>query len=293
MAADRANQTLTLPDGRKLGYAEWGDLNGKPVCVFGGSNSARFVRHPDESILHEMGVHQYTFDRPGMGLSDYQPARTLLDWAKDIRAFADAKGIQRFAVVAGSQGGPYGAACAYALSNRLSSVTLVSAVSPMDDPATYAAQSQGIKVMIQMGRRAPSIYGLIMNLTRPMVMRGDVEQLTRRMLSSMPPSDQKIMDSSGLLSILGQDIREALRQGGKGAADDLRVCVNDWGFKLEDIRARVFVWHGEDDRNVPLISGHYFAAHIPHAEATFVPNAGHFVLFSHWRQILAQLLPLI
>src|SRR5262245_33665862 len=153
--SDRANQTITLPDGRKLGFAEWGDLNGKPVFLFAGSTSARFSRHPDASILQEMGVHLYTFDRPGMGLSDFQPTRTLLDWAKDIRNFADQKKIDRFAIVAGSQGGPYGAACAYALADCLSSVTLVSAVSPMDDREVYDAQNSSIKMIINLGRHAP------------------------------------------------------------------------------------------------------------------------------------------
>lgn len=115
---DRTAQTLTLRDGRRLGYAEWGDLDGVPVFFFGGSGNARFMRFPDDSIITQIGIHLYTFDRPGMGMSTRQTERRLLNWAEDIRDFSQQKGISRFAIIAISQGGPYGLACAYALHNR-------------------------------------------------------------------------------------------------------------------------------------------------------------------------------
>jgi pimeloyl-ACP methyl ester carboxylesterase len=89
--SDRSTQTLTLRDGRTLGYAEWGDLNGKPVFYFTSSEASRYSRHPDETILTEIGAHLYTFDRPGRGLSTPQKNRRLLDWADDIRDFVEQK----------------------------------------------------------------------------------------------------------------------------------------------------------------------------------------------------------
>jgi hypothetical protein len=41
---DHTAQTLTLRDGRTLGYAEWGDPDGKPILLFGGSTSSRLQR---------------------------------------------------------------------------------------------------------------------------------------------------------------------------------------------------------------------------------------------------------
>jgi uncharacterized membrane protein len=38
-------------------------------------------------------------DRPGMGLSDYQPRRTFVDWPDDVNQVAAALGLDRFAVL--------------------------------------------------------------------------------------------------------------------------------------------------------------------------------------------------
>ena len=83
--SDRSTQTLTLRDGRILGYAEWGDLNGKPVFYFTSSEASRYSRHPDETILTEIGIHLYTFDRPGKGLSTPHKNHRLLDWCEMMK----------------------------------------------------------------------------------------------------------------------------------------------------------------------------------------------------------------
>jgi pimeloyl-ACP methyl ester carboxylesterase len=287
---ERTSQTLILRDGRTLGYAEWGDLSGSPVFFFGGSSSARFTRHPDEQLLHEMGVHLFTFDRPGMGLSTRQAGRTLPHWAEDMRDFAQQKRIVRFAIVAASQGGPYGAACAYMLPELLSSVTLVSAVSPLDDPGVMATQSRAIRAQITLVRHLPGLMALQFNLMRPMLKSQRPHRLLRAALKNLPPSDQDIINHTTLLDVMVQDMREGMRQGGRGAVDDMRAVARDWEFRLEDIQAKVFLWQGEDDPNVTPAMGHYLAARIPNCEAVFVANAGHLLLYSQWREILQQLL---
>jgi pimeloyl-ACP methyl ester carboxylesterase len=284
------SQTIKLRDGRTLGYAEWGDFKGKPLFLFAGSNSARFARHPDDEVLVEMGIHLYTFDRPGMGLSDPQPGRRLLDWAEDVRDFASQKQIPRFAIVAASQGGPYGAACAYALPDLLSSVSLVSAVSPLDDPAVMATQNRMIRAQIFIARHFPGLMTLQMKMMRPLLNGNRPQKMFRAVFKNLPPGDQVVMNSTNMIDVLVQDMREGMRQGGRGGGDDMRAVVTDWDFKLEDIRTKVFLWQGEADPNVTPAMGRYLAARIPNCEATFVPNAGHFLMYTHWRQILSQLI---
>ncbi len=84
-------------------------------------------------------------------------------------------------------------------------------------------------------------------------------------------------------------MREGMRQGGSGAADDMRAVVMEWGFKLEAIKTKVFVWQGEADPNVTPAMGRYLEARIPNCTATFVPGAGHLLLYTHWREIVQQL----
>jgi len=73
----RTDQTLRLRDGRRLGYAEFGLPDGKPIFFFHGWGDSRLTRHPDDSLLDAAGIHLMTVDRPGFGLSDFQPHRTF------------------------------------------------------------------------------------------------------------------------------------------------------------------------------------------------------------------------
>ena len=62
-------QTIRLPDGRALGFAEYGDPNGAPLFFFHGLWASRLTYHPDDQIARSLGVRLITVDRPGIGLS--------------------------------------------------------------------------------------------------------------------------------------------------------------------------------------------------------------------------------
>ena len=48
--ASLSDRHILLRDGRKLGYAEYGDPQGKPVFLFHGIPGSRMMQHPDASI---------------------------------------------------------------------------------------------------------------------------------------------------------------------------------------------------------------------------------------------------
>ena len=121
----RLHQTIILPDGRTLGFAEYGDPSGRPVLFFPGTPSGRLFQHPDESIAASLGARVITLDRPGYGLSDFLRNRALLHWPDDVEELADTLGFDRFAVAGISGGAPYVAACALKIPGRLTPLRLL------------------------------------------------------------------------------------------------------------------------------------------------------------------------
>ena len=109
---DTTASTIRLQDGRRLGYADLGDAGGTPVFYFHGFPSSRLEACMVEEHARRLGVRLLAVDRPGYGLSDDLPGRTIPDWPDDVVALADALGLERFAVVGSSGGGPYAIACA-------------------------------------------------------------------------------------------------------------------------------------------------------------------------------------
>lgn len=78
-AGSREDLTIRLRDGRKLGYAEYGDPNGRPVFHFHGYPGSRLEGRTATKITNFAGVRLIATDRPGMGLSDHKPGRKMID----------------------------------------------------------------------------------------------------------------------------------------------------------------------------------------------------------------------
>lgn len=61
--------TFTLPDGRKLGYADYGDPNGKPILYQHGTPGSRMEATRYHALGKELGLRVVSLDRPGYGWS--------------------------------------------------------------------------------------------------------------------------------------------------------------------------------------------------------------------------------
>jgi pimeloyl-ACP methyl ester carboxylesterase len=130
-----SEHTFKLPDGRTLVYAEYGAPAGKPIIYFHGSPGSRLdPQMLDQSCLVKFNVRLIAPDRPGMGLSDFQPNRKISDWPDDVVALADSLGLHSFAVLGVSGGAPYAEVCALKIPHRLTAVAIVSGVGPFAAP---------------------------------------------------------------------------------------------------------------------------------------------------------------
>ena len=73
---------------------------------------------------------------------------------------------------------------------------------------------------------------------------------------------------------------------GRAAIQDLVLELRPWGFRLRDISLPAHVWHGNLDRNVLVESGTYQATEIPNATLHRLPHEGHWLVYSHFDDIL-------
>jgi len=121
---------LILSDGRKLGYAEYGDAKGKPIFFFHGWPSSRIQGEILDVSAKKLHARIIAIDRPGYGLSTFKKNRTLLEWPNDVTKLADYLNIKKFAVIGVSGGGPYAAVCAYKIPERLTNAGIVVGLAP-------------------------------------------------------------------------------------------------------------------------------------------------------------------
>ena len=146
---------IKLPDGRQLGYAEYGVPTGSPVLFFHGAPGSRHIHADMANISTRHGIRLIAVERPGYGLSDLQTKRTLLDWPDDIAALTDMLGLQRFAIIGFSMGSAYALACAYKLSNRVTKIALAGALAPQDVPGVMEGMSPMVSGLYALARANP------------------------------------------------------------------------------------------------------------------------------------------
>lgn len=65
-----------------------------------------------DDLPQRHGLGAIVPDRPGFGLSSFQPGRCVSDWPADVQYLVSHLGLSHLAVMGGSGGGPYGIACA-------------------------------------------------------------------------------------------------------------------------------------------------------------------------------------
>jgi pimeloyl-ACP methyl ester carboxylesterase len=122
------DSSITLADGRSLAYTDIGASGGPVLMSFHGAPSSRLDTTMFEDALTGLDVRVVSADRPGYGGSSPQPGRHREDWPSDVAALADQLGVERFAVMGVSGGGPYAVACSALLQDRVASAAIVCGV---------------------------------------------------------------------------------------------------------------------------------------------------------------------
>jgi pimeloyl-ACP methyl ester carboxylesterase len=286
MTSPRADEELELADGRRLAYAEYGSGEGKAVFLFHGLPGSRLSWGflPGEAI--PKGLRVIAPDRPGYGLSDPNPGRSLLNWADDVVQLADALEIARFTIVGVSGGGPGALACAWKMPERLTSVGVVSSPAPTDAPGVFKGMSRTNRFFMRLAWWMPWLSTLNVRFLAS-VIRWNPTRYINTMKLKVHEVDRQIVVRPEIQAMLTKDFTEALRSGTQGMVDDMAANHGrSWGFPLEEIQTKVRFWICELDSSVPPAMGRYLSRTVPNSESIFVPNSGHLWILEHLREVL-------
>ena len=264
---DRVNQTLPLADGRTLGYAEYGALDGKPLMFFHGGGGSRWLAELYDKAALRQGIRVIAPDRPGMGLSDPQPKRRLLDWPKDVVQLADHLGLGRFATMGFSAGAPHALACAATIPDRIRATIVVGLMVP-------GTPMSGMNLMWRVMVLSPGFMGRFFARAMSELVRDPVKS-ARKSARWLTAADKHALADHDFARIVYEATREGIRGGTGGVALDAKLAFSRMGFELSEVRSRIHLWHGEDDRMVPVAFGRYAAARLPDCVATFCQGEGH------------------
>jgi pimeloyl-ACP methyl ester carboxylesterase len=272
------SHVTVLPDGRDLGWLEFGDPHGAPVFAFHGTPGSRYLVVIDETSISDAGLRFICVDRPGYGLSSFQRGRRLIDWPKDVAHLATQMGIERFAVLGHSGGGPHAVVCAALLGERVSAAAIVGGVGPLGGPDAFDNMKKSEQIQMKLSRRRSRIMRAACSAQMEVFHLWPTWALNI-MAKQFAPIDREILARADVRTALELEAKRMSRTTGRAVAQDLEIFTVDWGVDLGAITVTVHIWQGDEDLTVLPEHANAMHAAIPGSVLHEVPGAGHFFLF--------------
>ncbi|CAL9337617.1 hypothetical protein SUDANB58_00199 [Streptomyces sp. enrichment culture] len=269
-----------LPDGRRLGWAEWGPPDGVPVLLCPGAATSRHLGFGGQAVT-ELGVRLISLDRPGLGVSTPAPRRTLADFAEDVRLFAGHRGLGRPAVVGNSQGAPFALACAAA--GVAGALAVVAGADEVAAPHFAPALPPDLRCLVELIRTDPGAAEEVFTGFTPQAMWDMV-------MAGSPAVDLAVYREERFAAAYRTALEEAFAQGAGGYARDTVLAMGRWDIDLSAVTVPVDVWYGAQDRTHSPDRGRTLTSRIPGAVRHVVPATGGAVLWTRARPILRSLL---
>lgn len=280
------SQSITLADGRTLGYQTLGDPNGKALFYFHGTPGSRLALSDDDLIVQTPGICVISPERPGYGISDPKPDRVLIDWPNDVLELADHLGIDSFAVCSESGGGPHALACAFCCPNRVTMALLLSSPCPANFKGALKGMSLGNRLGLILSRYAPWLVRRMM-LSYASSFKKNPERFVDYVVTQVSESDKALLQAESYRNAILRNFKEAYRHGGEAHIVDGQLAMSrSWGFDLSEISVPVYMWHGEEDTLVSKNMAEHLEGELPHCKSYYVPQAGH--LLSEHPEVIKQ-----
>lgn len=250
-------------DGVRLAFAQVGD--GPPLL-----RTAHWLGHLEydwelpifRGLLLELAssFSLVRYDARGNGLSDWDVGNISLDaWVSDMESVADAAGLERFPILALSQGCAVAVAFAARHPERVSHLILyggfpVGAYKSPNLSSEAREQFDAMRTLMKLGwgSNAPTFRQLFT-------------------ASMMPEASKEQMDAFNEAQRVSASAECAVRYLDTVANFDVQDL-------LPQVKAPTLVMHLRDDKRVPIESGRDLAAGIPGARFVTLPGKNHILL---------------
>jgi pimeloyl-ACP methyl ester carboxylesterase len=275
----RRAQSIVLPDGRALCFAEWGDPLGFPVVGLHGTPGGRLNRHPDESRYAEAGARYITYDRPGYGGSSRMRGRAVVDCVEDVRAILDHLGIDAFSVTGASGGGPHSLAVAALMPDRVVRARCAVGVAPFGLPDIDFFDGMDPLNITEFGWAVEGEERLVPELEREVREMGErVADDPAKLLGDdwqLDDADRAVLGRPDMAAVTIESTEDLVRGGVWGWVDDDIAFTRPWGFDLSKITVPVEVRYGARDVLVPAAHGAWLGRNVPGAVVVVEEGEGH------------------
>src|SRR6185295_11183342 len=276
IARPKLEGNIAVGDDRQIGFAEFGDPQGRAVFWLHGTPGARRQIPMEARVYAEQRqIRLIGIDRPGIGSSTPHQYDTVFAFAEDLRTIADTLGIDKFEVIGLSGGGPYTLACAAAMSDRVVAAGVLGGVAPTSGSDAIGG---GVSTLVKVAAPVIGVAGAPIRLAASgliRLIRPVAEPALYLYASISPEGDRRLLVRPEFKAMFLDDLLNGSRKQLAAPFADVVVFARDWGFRLDEVKVPVRWWHGDCDHIVPFAHGQHVVAMLPDAELYTLPGESH------------------
>ncbi len=287
--------SVPLENGHIIAFEEYGDTTGVPVIFCHGWPSSRTMARLTDEAARDLGIRIISPDRPGISRSSLQPDRKLIDWPYVVERLVNHLDLGEFRVLAVSGGAPYAYVTARAMPERVRAIAIVSGAIPIADLPGREGLLPLYRWMLALYRTWPQLLRKLFYVARPILSLQLPVRLRPLLLKllMLRPCDEDSLRDSGAFEAVFESQRRAWRGSVEGVMADAQIYAQPWGFRMEEVRVPVRLWHGNEDRAFSVHLAKEIARRLPDCKARFVDGAGHYSLpIRYMHEILEDLISL-
>lgn len=282
-----SDRTITFGE-RLIMARDAGDPGGVPVVYFHGSPGSRLDVQIAEEQAETDDIRLISFDRPGYGGSGPAPFG-LRQVALDAARIADRLGIDTFATLGWSGGGPFALAAAAVLGTRVTQVGVACGPGPFQQvdgalDSLDKASRDALALLPEDPEQAVEAFSVGSELL--LSVRDDEATFMAGMDALFGDADRHVLADPVKRHHLFLTLREGLTQGFIGVGRDNVAWVGPWDVDLGAVRCPVHLWYGDADQSVPASHGEWLAGHLHDATLAVEPGAGHLWPLQRLRSLL-------
>jgi pimeloyl-ACP methyl ester carboxylesterase len=170
-------------------------------------------------------------------------------------------------------------------------VTVVAGVAPPGSAGWFDGMAEANVVEFRAAESGEAALRKLIDPAVPVLTGITGAQLLDALGVLLAPADREALGRDAESDVLAAATRQALSTGNDGHVDDDLAFVTDWGFDLGEVHVPVTIWHGEQDRMVPVGHAHRLAEHIEHTTLRLTPGDGHLSIFlNNTHEIVSNLM---
>ena len=293
--------SITLSDGRILSYLDYrppskkqANTNSQVVILLLHNLMGSAYEIPPESdqVIRDHNLRIIVPERPGYGDSDPKTNRNHQDFCHDIKELLNRLKIDKVKVIAHSIGGVYALALAEFLPERVERISMVNAVTRIEDMRQAKPVPILVTAVLQSIRFAPFLIELILK----MAIGKDLEEFYEQQLTYIRPTVEGRAADINLLSRHNyrdysiSNLKQSAKQGVSTWANELSLSFTKWDFNVTNTQIEYQFWHGDQDDVISIHAAKRLAGYLNTIKFNHLKDETHFLFSRHFNQVVAQLI---